>query len=86
MDQALREHLRVIISVAIALEPRAVKKAFADRFSGREQEAQKQLSQAAADAVLTSFEVRMKPSEAAQPSLHARLMAGRERPPEEQSD
>ncbi len=61
MDPSFRERLRLVISVAIMTAPRAVKQAFADRYSEREQESARKLSQAAADAVLQAYDVTEKP-------------------------
>jgi hypothetical protein len=62
MDEALREYLRIIIGVALTLTPKSVKHAFAERADEKHQAASWQLSQAAADAVLQSFEVQRKPA------------------------
>jgi hypothetical protein len=62
MDQALREYLRVVIAVALTVVPRSVKRAFVDRTDEKHEAAGRQLSQAAADAVLQSFEVQRKPA------------------------
>jgi hypothetical protein len=61
MDEALREYLRAIIGVALTLTPKSVKHAFAERADEKHQAASWQLSQAAADAVLTCFDVQRKP-------------------------
>lgn len=61
MDSSSSERLRLVISVALATAPRAVKKAFADRYSEREQDSVRRLSQAAADAVLQTYDMTEKP-------------------------
>jgi hypothetical protein len=61
MDSSFRERLRLVISVALTTAPRAVKKAFADRYDERQQDSARRLSQAAADAVLQSYDVSEKP-------------------------
>ena len=59
--ESIHEFLRQVISVALAVAPRAVKRAFVDRTDPKQQEAQRKLSQAVADAVVRSFEVAPKP-------------------------
>ena len=61
MDAGFRERLRLVIATALAVAPRAVKQAFADRTNAKEQEASRKLSQAAAEAVLRAYEVAEKP-------------------------
>ena len=61
MDQATRDHLRVVIAVALAVAPRAVKRAFADRCDADHHSARRELSHAAAEAVLQHFEITRKP-------------------------
>jgi hypothetical protein len=77
MDAALRECLRIVISVALSLAPKAVKRAYADRFDETHEKAKRQLSQAAADAVLQSFDVELKP-EGLGPGPHSRFMSPRD--------
>jgi hypothetical protein len=60
-SSADREYLRQVVAVALAVAPRAVKKAFADRRDAFHEQAQRQLSQAVADAVLQTFIVEPKP-------------------------
>jgi hypothetical protein len=78
MDAALREYLRIVISVALSVAPKAVKRAYADRYAETHEAAKRQLSQTAADAVLQSFEVERKP-EALGPGPHSRFMAPRDK-------
>jgi hypothetical protein len=61
MERSIHEFLRQVISVALAVAPRAVKRAFVDRTDPKQQEAQRKLSQAVADAVVRTFEVAPKP-------------------------
>jgi hypothetical protein len=77
LDAALREYLRIVISVALSIAPRAVKRAYADRYDESYESAKRQLSQAAADAVLQSFDIERKP-DASGPSPHSRFMSRRE--------
>jgi len=60
MDDALREQLRTHISVALAVAPKSVKRAFIDSTNPGQQAAQRALSQAVADYVLGAFEVSLK--------------------------
>ncbi len=60
MESVLRERLRLVISVALGVAPRSVKKAFADRYDPKSEEASRKLSQAAADAVLRVYDVTEK--------------------------
>jgi hypothetical protein len=61
MPTDIREQLRIIIAVALAVAPKRLKQAFADRYDAKHEAAQKHLSAEAADAVLQSFEVSPKP-------------------------
>ena len=61
MDGPNRDHLRVVIAVALALALKAVKRAYTDRYDEKHAAACRQLSQAAADAVLQHFEIARKP-------------------------
>ena len=70
MDQADREHLRIVIAVALATAPRRVKRAWLDRSDQRHEAAGRPL----ADAVLRSFDLARKPHRGG-PSLHSRLTA-----------
>jgi hypothetical protein len=60
MDSVLRERLRLVISVALGVAPRTVKKAFADRYNPKPEEASRRLSEAAADAVLQVYDLAEK--------------------------
>lgn len=75
MAEADREHLRVVISVALATAPKRVKRAWLDRYDEQHQAAGRQLGQAVADAVLQSFDVARKPDRGG-PSLHSWLTEG----------
>jgi hypothetical protein len=79
MDAALREYLRIVISVALSLAPKAIKRAYADRYDETHEKAKRQLSQAAADAVLQCFDVERKP-EVSWPSPHSNHPAPRNQP------
>jgi hypothetical protein len=61
MDAHFRERLRLVIATALAVAPRSVKRAFADRYDAGQQDASRKLSLAAADAVLRVYEVAEKP-------------------------
>jgi hypothetical protein len=65
MDSADREHLRIVIAVALACVPRTVKKAFADRFDPRTAAAKKQLAEAVTAAVEQTFTLERKAAAAA---------------------
>jgi hypothetical protein len=62
LRMARRLTVTVIIGVALTLTPKSVKRAFVDRTDEKHEAAGRQLSQAAADAVLQSFEVQRKPA------------------------
>jgi hypothetical protein len=61
MDSADREHLRIVIAVALAGVPRAIKKAFAERFDPKTDTAKKQLAEAVTVAVEQTFTLTRKP-------------------------
>jgi hypothetical protein len=65
MDSPDRDFLHSVISVALAVAPRSVKEAFAERALPQSEVAQRQLAAAVTDAVTESFEV----SRRAQPPL-----------------
>jgi hypothetical protein len=71
-----REYLRQVIAVALAVAPMATKKAFADRHEARHWNAQRQLSQAVADAVLQTFTVERKPLPPPGPGVPSRPPEG----------
>ena len=72
MDAAFRERVRLTIATALAVAPRAVKRAFADRHDAGQQDASRTLSQAAADALLRAYEVTDKPLPPPGPGVPAR--------------
>jgi hypothetical protein len=61
LDAADREYLRQVIAVALAVAPRRIKRAFADRTDKDHDAAQRHLSQSAADAVVQCFDLQRKP-------------------------
>jgi hypothetical protein len=60
-NAADRDYLRTVIAVALAMVPRRVRQDFADRNIMVRDAAQRQLSEAAADAVLQCFNLERKP-------------------------
>ena len=61
MDSRDREELRTVIAVALACVPRAIKRAFADRFDPQGETAKRQLSEAVTSAVEQTFTLERKP-------------------------
>lgn len=61
MDSRDREELRMVIAVALACVPRAVRKAFAERALPQADNARRQLSEAVTAAVVQAFTVEPKP-------------------------
>jgi hypothetical protein len=72
------EYLRQVVAVALAVAPRAVKRALADRRDADHERAQRQLSQAVADAVLQTFIVERKPLPPPGPGVASRPLPRRE--------
>jgi hypothetical protein len=72
MDSRDREHLRIVIAVALACVPRAIKKAFADRFDPKTEAAQKQLAEAVTVAVEQTFTLERKPMPTMGPGVPVR--------------
>jgi hypothetical protein len=61
MDGPDRDFLRSIISVALVVVPRAVKRVFAERAMRQSEIAQRQLAAAVTEAVTDAFDLSRKP-------------------------
>ena len=72
MDKWTREHLRVILSVALALVPKRVRKDWAERVTARTEPAQAEIVDRLITGIDQHFEVECKPDVPVGPPLGSR--------------
>ena len=75
MDQGTREHLRVILSVALALVPRRIKKDWAERVTAKTQPAKAEIVVRLIAGIDQQFDVEKKPDVSAGPPLGSRKVS-----------
>jgi hypothetical protein len=56
-----RDFLRSVISVALAVMPRAIKRAFAERALPESEQAQRQMAESVTDVIANCFDFTRKP-------------------------
>ncbi len=72
MDRATREHLRIIIGVALALVPPRIRQAFAQKPTGISEPAKDAMAERITAAVDQLFEVKQKPDPGASVAISQR--------------
>ena len=73
MDKWTREHLRVILSVALALVPKRVRKDWAERVTARTEPAQAEIVDRLIAGIDQHFDVEKKPDAPVGPPLGSRM-------------
>ncbi len=72
MDQGTREHLRVILSVALALVPKRIKRDWAERVTAKTEPAKAEIVDRLIAGIDQHFDVERKPDVPAGPPMGSR--------------
>jgi len=72
MDQGAREHLRVILSVALALVPKRIKRDWAERVTAKTEPAKAEIVDRLIAGIDQHFDVERKPDVPAGPPMGSR--------------
>ena len=76
MDKWTREHLRVILSVALALVPKRIRKDWAERVTAKTEPAQAEIVDRLIAGIDQHFDVERKPDPPHGPPLGSREVSG----------
>ncbi len=76
MDKGAREHLRVILSVALALVPKRIRKDWNERVTAKTEPAKAEIVDRLIAGIDQHFDVERKPDVPAGPPLGSREVSG----------